>query len=147
MLGRTNELEGIHLKVRYVAVLMAIGMSVLASSAAQAQVASPIAVRDTAELGQILTDRDGRTLYLYTQDAPGISNCYEQCAVEWPPLTIEGAAALPAGLPGVVGSTLRADGSTQVTYNGMPLYYWFADQKPGDTTGQNVGGVWFVVAP
>jgi len=55
--------------------------------------------------------------------------------------------SLPADLPGAIATTTRTDGSLQVTYNGMPLYYWASDQKPGDTTGQNVGGVWFVVNP
>jgi len=54
-------------------------------------------------------------------------------------------------LPGAVGGTLstfpRADGTNQAAYNGIPLYYWANDKEPGDTTGQNVGGVWFVVAP
>src|SRR5262249_60845332 len=54
-----------------------------------------------------------------------------------------GPDAIASGL----GTTARTDGATQVTYNGVPLYYWAQDQQPGDTTGQNVGGVWFVVNP
>ena len=46
---------------------------------------------------------------------------------------------------GRIGAAARADGSDQVTYNGWPLYYYAADEKPGDTKGQDVGGVWFVV--
>jgi len=122
-------------------------LSVLASPAANAQVASPIAVRETADLGSILTDTQGKTLYLFTKDAPGVSNCYDQCAVQWPPLLTDGPAELPANVPGVLATTPRNDGTTQVTYNGSPLYYWIADQQPGDTTGQNVGGVWFVLNP
>jgi predicted lipoprotein with Yx(FWY)xxD motif len=52
-----------------------------------------------------------------------------------------------AGVGGVLGTIARTDGALQVTYNGAPLYYWKNDTKSGDTTGQNVGGVWFVVKP
>lgn len=117
------------------------------AAGAQAQTAVSLATRGTPELGSFLTDDAGRTLYLYTKDAPGISSCYEACATAWPPLLTTTDAALPPDVPGVVGTTTRNDGGVQVTYNGMPLYYWTKDQKPGDTTGQNVGGVWFVVTP
>ena len=52
-----------------------------------------------------------------------------------------------AGVPGKLGSITRADGIKQVTYNDMPLYYWASDMKPGDMTGQGVGGVWFMMSP
>jgi predicted lipoprotein with Yx(FWY)xxD motif len=131
-------------RVRLAAVL---GILLATAPAAYAQSTAPIAVHPAGSLGSILTDTAGKTLYLYTNDAPGISNCYDQCAVNWPPLLTQTDVASPAGLPGVLGQTPRTDGGTQVTYNGMPLYYWNKDQKPGDTTGQNVGGVWFVVNP
>jgi predicted lipoprotein with Yx(FWY)xxD motif len=84
---------------------------------------------------------------MYTKDDPGISNCYDACAAAWPPLLTQADPVLPANLPGVLGTTPRTDGTTQVTCNGMPLYCWQKDQKPGDTTGQNAGGVWFIVNP
>jgi predicted lipoprotein with Yx(FWY)xxD motif len=128
--------------------LAAVLAVLLASApAAYAQSTAPLAVHPAGSLGSILTDQAGRTLYLYTKDSPGISNCYDQCAASWPPLITQSEPALPDGLPGVLGETQRTDGSTQVTYNSMPLYYWVKDQKPGDTTGQNVGGVWFVINP
>jgi predicted lipoprotein with Yx(FWY)xxD motif len=126
---------------------LALALGVLGGPVAQAQSADDVGSRVAAGLGTILTDNAGRTLYMFTKDAPGLSTCYDQCAVAWPPLTSESEPVLPAGLPGVLGSTGRTDGSTQLTYNGMPLYYWAKDQKPGDTTGQNVGGVWFVINP
>jgi predicted lipoprotein with Yx(FWY)xxD motif len=106
-----------------------------------------LATGNDAQLGTILTDDRGMTLYLFTKDQPGISNCYDQCAANWPPLLTQGAASVPDGLPGAIGTTVRKDGTTQVTYNGWPLYYWINDHKAGDTTGQNVGGVWFVLNP
>jgi predicted lipoprotein with Yx(FWY)xxD motif len=106
-----------------------------------------VTVHQDAELGSILTDADGMTLYLYTKDDPGVSNCYEQCAVAWPPLLTEGTPVADTALGGKLGTTERTDGALQVTYNGMPLYYWFKDTAAGETTGQNVGGVWFVINP
>jgi predicted lipoprotein with Yx(FWY)xxD motif len=126
---------------------LALALGVLGGPVAQAQSARSIGSQVAAGLGSILTDGAGRTLYMFTKDAPGISNCYDQCATAWPPLTSDSELVLSPGIPGVLGSTQRTDGTAQLTYNGMPLYYWVKDQKPGDTTGQNVGGVWFVINP
>ncbi|MBV9349706.1 MAG: hypothetical protein JO026_03065 [Patescibacteria group bacterium] len=90
------------------------------------------------------------TLYKYTKDTNNVSNCTGQCAVMWPPYTVADQSNLSNVKPdvkGSVGTITRADGTLQVTYNGMPLYFYNKDAKPGDTTGQGVGGVWFVVAP
>ena len=101
------------------------------------------------ELGPFLVDPQGMTLYLFTKDEAGITNCYDKCAENWPPLMLAEGQSLTAGegLPGELGTTERTDGGMQVTYNGMPLYYWVNDAAPGDTTGHGVGGVWAVVAP
>lgn len=101
-----------------------------------------------SDLGKFITDGDGNTLYLLTKDAPNTSNCYDKCAQSWPPLLPAGDATLKDGvIAALVGKTTRKDGSTQLTYNGWPLYYYAKDQKPGDTTGQAVGKVWWVVSP
>ena len=55
--------------------------------------------------------------------------------------------SLPAGTPGVLGTSPRTDGTSQVTYNGQPVYYFAKDKAPGDTMGQGIGKVWFVIAP
>ncbi|GAA5534204.1 hypothetical protein Dalu01_02612 [Deinococcus aluminii] len=102
---------------------------------------------DLGTLGKGLVGAGGMTLYLYTRDTKDVSNCYDQCAVAWPPLL---TAYLPTGSAEVqkhLGTTTRKDGAVQVTYDGKPLYFWIKDQKAGDTTGQNVGGVWFIVHP
>jgi predicted lipoprotein with Yx(FWY)xxD motif len=115
-------------------------------SAAPAAVPT-ILVTKSATLGSILTDAKGKTLYMYTKDTPGVSNCYDKCAVNWPPLTIA-AGSTPVGSADVtakLGTTKRTDGTMQVTANDLPLYYWIKDVNPGDTTGQNVGGIWFVL--
>jgi predicted lipoprotein with Yx(FWY)xxD motif len=101
------------------------------------------------QLGNFLVASNGMTLYLYTKDALDVSNCYGDCAVKWPPYSPATNSPFTPGV-GVTGrlSTIaRTDGTTQLAYNGIPLYYWYLDVKPGDTLGQNVGGVWFVVKP
>lgn len=106
-----------------------------------------VAVADSS-LGQILVDGDGRTLYLFTSDSPGESTCYDDCAVSWPPLVSDGAATAGEGVDeALLGSVQRDDGTTQVSYDEQPLYYWQGDSSPGDVNGQGVGDVWWVVAP
>jgi predicted lipoprotein with Yx(FWY)xxD motif len=107
-----------------------------------------LAVSETSKLGKFLVDGKGMTLYLYTKDTPGTSNCYGGCATAWPPLL--GSAATVSGSDldkSLIGTTTRTDGSKQITYNGWPLYYYVKDTKAGDVTGQDVGGVWYVVSP
>jgi predicted lipoprotein with Yx(FWY)xxD motif/plastocyanin len=105
-------------------------------------------VAQTDQLGQFLVSDTGMTVYLYTKDTPNTSTCYDQCAVTWPPLYTNGAPVAGDGVnASLLGTSTRKDGMVQVTYNGSPLYYWFRDQKPGDTTGQWVGGVWYVISP
>ena len=102
-----------------------------------------------SSLGQILVDANGMTLYLFDNDEPGKSNCDAACLRRWPPLLAD-AGAQPVGGSGVsatLGTIQRDDGTTQVTANDMPLYYWFEDKQPGDVLGQAVGDVWWVLAP
>ena len=97
-----------------------------------------------SSLGDILVDGDGNSLYLFVPDAQGASTCYDGCAEAWPPLVGEVTAGgdVDAGL---LGAVARDDGSEQVTYNGWPLYYFAADASPGDTSGQGVNDVWYVL--
>lgn len=109
-------------------------------------------VRDDPDLGEILVGPTGLSLYRYGLDTPPGSRCVDECAREWPPLLggfapEAGYAPSAPGLPGEVGVVLRPDGTRQLTYNGQPLYYWWRDEAPGDTTGQGVDDVWFVVNP
>jgi predicted lipoprotein with Yx(FWY)xxD motif len=98
-------------------------------------------------LGSFLTDEKGMTLYLFTKDTPNTSNCYDKCATAWPPLLTSGDPVAGEGVDGaLLGTTNRTDGTVQVTYNGWPLYYYEKDKAPGDVTGQDVGGVWYVVS-
>jgi predicted lipoprotein with Yx(FWY)xxD motif len=96
-------------------------------------------------LGDIVTDGDGKSLYLFLADTQGEpSTCYDQCEENWPPVT----AALGAGDgidASLLGTADRTDGTVQVTYNGWPLYYFANDDSPGDTNGQGVGDVWYLI--
>lgn len=94
---------------------------------------------DTAK-GEVLTDAKGMTLYTFDKDAAGASNCYDACAQKWPPL----AVAAEAMADGKYTTVERKDGSRQWAYDGRPLYLWQNDKKPGDVTGDGVGGVWHV---
>jgi predicted lipoprotein with Yx(FWY)xxD motif len=115
--------------------------------AAGATMAATVMLTDNTQLGSFLADDKGMSLYLYTKDTPNTSNCYDKCAAAWPPLLTNGAPVAGSGVDAsLLGTTTRTDGSTQVTYNGWPLYYYAKDQKAGDVTGQNVGSVWFVVS-
>jgi predicted lipoprotein with Yx(FWY)xxD motif len=103
-------------------------------------------VATDAKLGKFLADADGRTLYIFTKDTKDTSVCYGKCEAAWPPLLQDGKPTLGDGVDAtLLGTTQRKDGSMQVTYAGMPLYYYTPDQKPGDTTGQGVGKVWYVI--
>ena len=106
-----------------------------------------IMVSTDAKLGKILVDEKGMTLYMFTKDTAGMSNCSGGCLAAWPPLVASGDLVAGPGVTGKLGFITRADGTKQVTYNDLPLYYWMKDKAPGDTTGQGVGGVWFVVPP
>ncbi len=105
-------------------------------------------VSQNATLGSFLVDSKGMTLYLYTTDTPNKSNCYGPCATAWPPLLTAGAPIAGTGVTAsMLGTTTRTDGTTQVTYNGWPLYYFQSDKVAGDTTGENVQNVWYVITP
>ncbi len=77
----------------------------------------------------------------------GVSTCYDQCAAAWPPVLVQGDVVSPDGLGNTLSMAGRQDRSQQLTFNGMPLYRFAADQGPADTNGQGVGNVWFVVNP
>ena len=107
--------------------------------------AGTVNLADSA-LGSILVDGDGRTLYLFMNDTPTAPACTGGCLAKWPPLVAAGTTTPGAGLSAEdFGTVTAGDGSTQVTFYGHPLYYFAADANPGDTNGQGVGGVWYVV--
>jgi predicted lipoprotein with Yx(FWY)xxD motif len=116
-----------------------------------------VKVEKSDQYGAYLTDTAGRALYLFTADqqdkgdGKAASNCSDACATAWPPLVRD--AQPKAGdkvQSDLLGAIQRQDGSTQVTYNGWPLYYFSRDQGPGQTTGQDVHGFdgeWYLITP
>ncbi len=101
-------------------------------------------------LGKILVDSQGRTLYLFRRDSGTKSACSGACAIEWPPLRATGKPTAGGGATAsIVATSARSDGKPQVTYNGHPLYLFSGDQKPGDTNGEGVnafGGLWYALS-
>jgi predicted lipoprotein with Yx(FWY)xxD motif len=103
-----------------------------------------------SDLGAILTDAGGRTLYAFTKDGKGTgrSACAGECIATWPAVTASGTPLAGAGANATLLATIqRDDGTTQVSYNGWPLYLFGGDGQPGQTLGQGLNGVWFVVSP
>jgi predicted lipoprotein with Yx(FWY)xxD motif len=113
--------------------------------------ARPVVSTATTSLGRILVDSRGRTVYLFQKDTNGKSACAGQCATFWPPLIAVGKPVTGAGAKAsLVGTTKRADGRVQLTYDGHPLYTFANDSKRGQTSGEGVnafGGSWYVVSP
>jgi predicted lipoprotein with Yx(FWY)xxD motif len=116
--------------------------------------AATVEVSESADFGPILVDGEGMSLYLFmadTQDG-GTSACTDtECVTEWPPLTTDGDPVAGEGVDASLLSTItRDDGTTQVAYNGWPLYLFHEDTAPGDTNGQGLdefGGLWSLVSP
>ena len=94
----------------------------------------------------VLTNAQGLTLYWFAPDTPTRSTCYGTCAGYWPPMTGTPSAGL--GVTGRLATISRSDGTTQVTYNGHPLYTYVGDTAPGQAFGNNLnlnGGLWHEV--
>ena len=105
----------------------------------------------SSPLGRILVDQDGKTLYLFEADGMNKSNCNSGCVALWPPVTTNGKATAGSGASAaLIGSSMRSDGSSQVTYAGHPVYWFSGDTTAGDTNGQGLtdfGGAWYVISP
>jgi predicted lipoprotein with Yx(FWY)xxD motif len=120
-------------------------------AATKAKAAGPVSMKVSTDAGgqQVLVGATGRTLYTFDPDTKGgQSVCYAQCAQAWPPLTVTGKPVLGAGLDqSLAGTITRKDGTKQVTYDGWPLYYFAFDKTAGDTNGQGVEQVWWLMTP
>lgn len=102
----------------------------------------PASVVET-ELGPVMTNAEGLTVYVFANDSAGVSNCNEPCSDTWPPVT--SIDDVSPRLPGLEVLT-RQDGSDQIALDGAALYTYIDDQAPGDTEGQGIGDVWFAVS-
>jgi len=117
------------------------------------QVQMPGLQFNNSAFGRILTDQQGRALYIYTKDSAGQSACYGQCATQWPAFGFAAVTANSQPLIGggvsrnLISTVTRTDGTVQLVYNHWPLYYYYQDKLPGDVKGQTVNGQWFVIGP
>ncbi|MFI9169059.1 SCO0930 family lipoprotein [Streptomyces lincolnensis] len=111
--------------------------------------AGQLNVSANEELGSVLTDSKGLTLYRFDQDTaePPKSNCDGDCATAWPPVPADDATAGAGIDKGKLGEVTRADGTKQLTIGGWPAYRYAKDTKAGDVAGQGVGGKWYALAP
>ncbi len=113
----------------------------------QDRAAGPIVDVGTTELGDVLVDGNGISLYGFLEDTNGLPTCDGACADAWPPLTVP-SADLPEGLDAEIFSVVeRNDGTFQLSAGIWPLYLFAGDAAPGDTTGQGSGDVWFLATP
>lgn len=117
--------------------------SVAAAPSAAAGGDASVLVADS-DLGQILTDADGNTIYYFANDSAGTSTCADDCLANWPPVPAEGTPTAGDGVTAELGTTQATDGTTMLTVNGFPAYYYAGDSAAGDTNGQSVGDVWWV---
>ena len=109
-----------------------------------------INVSESTEFGPILVDDEGLSLYIFMDDTQHgeSSSCNDECAVDWPPLLSQGSPIAGEGVDStMLGTVTRADGSLQVTYNGWPLYRFQGDTTLGETNGQAMDNLWFLITP
>lgn len=102
----------------------------------------------STSLGTIIVDGQGMTVYFYDPDKAGekTSTCTGQCIANWPAVTTASASPSVTGVSGNVGTIATPDGKKQITLDGLPLYTFAGDQAAGDTKGQGLQGIWWVVS-
>jgi predicted lipoprotein with Yx(FWY)xxD motif/cytochrome c5 len=128
--------------------LLACTLGLLLGSALAEVMTASVDVVDHPDHGAHLVDGAGMSLYLFTRDEDGSSQCYGDCAAAWPPVLVDRQVAFGEGVDlGMLGATQREEGVLQLTFAGWPLYTFAEDQEPGSTTGHGRNGVWFLVAP
>ncbi|MET9960705.1 SCO0930 family lipoprotein [Streptomyces sp. NPDC006326] len=110
--------------------------------------AGQLSVREIAEVGSVVTDSAGMTLYRFDKDTaqPPKSTCDGDCATAWPPVPADDASASGGIDAGLLGSVARSDGSKQLTLGGWPVYRYAKDTKAGEAKGEGVGGTWHALA-
>jgi predicted lipoprotein with Yx(FWY)xxD motif len=132
------------------ALAAALAALVVAARAGAAGAGARVTVHKTA-LGSVLATAQGRTLYMFAVDKHGKSACYGACAKFWPPLLTSARPVAGAGVKSaLLGTTVRKDGTRQVTYAGRPLYRFAEDMRSGQAKGEGVnaaGGLWWAVSP
>ena len=133
------------MKKRYIALM---GIALLIGSIGTAAANHHAVNINTKDgVGHYLSDAEGMTLYWFKMDSNGQSACKDGCLEKWP-IYYRESVEPPIGVDaGDFGTITRADGKKQTTFRGYPLYYFFKDAHPGDTSGQGAKNVWFVIDP
>ncbi|GGW55147.1 SCO0930 family lipoprotein [Streptomyces griseoloalbus] len=119
------------------------------ASSSPSNTAGELNVSTNAELGKVVTDSLGLTLYRFDQDTaePPASRCEGDCAKTWPPVPADDATAGEGIDESLLGEVTRADGTEQLTVDGWPAYRYVKDVNAGDVKGQGVGGTWYALTP
>ncbi|MHB1170958.1 MAG: COG4315 family predicted lipoprotein [Lacisediminihabitans sp.] len=119
------------------------------ASVSPAPAASADAATASTTLGKIVVDGKGMTAYVFSKDTvnSGASACTGACATLWPAITSTSATPTVTGITGTVGTITGVAGGKQITINGLPIYTFAKDKAPGDTNGQGVLNVWYVLSP
>jgi predicted lipoprotein with Yx(FWY)xxD motif len=150
-------IEAVATRTTFIAIMLAVLTAAVAAAlvavqgadAARSSMTPAIQARQTS-LGRILVNSQGHTLYLFEKDEHGKSTCSGSCAGFWPPLIVKAKPTVGAGLSrSLAGTTKRADGRLQATYNGHPLYTFALDTKAGQTKGEGLdkfGAEWYVLS-
>jgi predicted lipoprotein with Yx(FWY)xxD motif len=103
---------------------------------------------ESTNLGTLLADAQGLTVYTFAADTSTASHCTGACAAAWPPVTVNGTPTAASGIPGTLGTITRAGGVKQVTWNGHPLYTFKVDTASGQVNGNGVtafGAKWYAI--
>jgi predicted lipoprotein with Yx(FWY)xxD motif len=114
------------------------------ASASAGETADATVLVAVSDLGDILTDADGNTIYFFANDTEGVSNCSGDCLANWPAVEADDEPVAGEGVDAELGTIERDDGTVQLTVNGFPAYSFAGDEAAGDTNGQGVGDVWWV---
>lgn len=120
-----------------------------ASGGSQPATQATVETQNVPNLGAVIANDQGLTLYHLKTETNGKIACTGSCASVWPPLLApsSGTPTGGSGVSGDLGTVTRPDGSVQVTYNGMPLYQYSGDSAAGQANGQGIEGVWFAITP
>lgn len=125
----------------YLSLALTLAMTLSSVFADEATKFNPLTEITLADGRVVVADKNGRVAYTFDADDVEVSNCYDSCAVAWPPILVKSAEGIIAPM----GVTARKDGKLQVTLDSAPLYYFVGDKAPGDIKGEGIGGVWHLI--
>lgn len=118
--------------------------------ASQEEATGTVIKTGDSQYGPMLFDNTGQAIYIWQLEDSSTAECYDNCAQEWPPVLTNGTPVASGNVnTQLLGTTKRTDGTTQVTYDGHPLYF-YAHEKPGEVECHNIrthGGLWWVIQP